>query len=110
MEKEIHPDVRSNPRVPLRVDQSRARWRHRDAGDYGNVAIVTARNNARGTYRGRPVPKALRATLVLSDSGLIRLAANHMSFIADTKGSPPVPGQTDSGKTHAAANADREGR
>ncbi len=78
---------------------------------YGDVAVVTARNNARGTYQGQPLPEALRATLVIaSNSEALRLAAVHMSFIAGTQGSPPMPGPTDSAESYAATNADREGR
>jgi len=59
---------------------------------YGGVGLVTARNYTRGTYHGQPLPEALRATLVIpTDSGTMRLAAIHMSFIAGTQGSPPLP-------------------
>jgi ketosteroid isomerase-like protein len=59
----------------------------------GEVAVVTARNDTRGTYQGHPLPEAVRATFVLvSDSGTWRLAAIHMSFIAGTPGAPPIPG------------------
>lgn len=59
----------------------------------GEAAVVTARNNTRGTYQGHPLPEAVRATLVLvSESGSRRLAAIHMSFIAGTQGAPPIPG------------------
>ena len=78
---------------------------------YGDVAVVTARNNARGTYQGQPLPEALRATLVIvSNSEAMRLAAVHMSFIAGTQGSPPMPGPTDSVDSSAATNADRKER
>jgi ketosteroid isomerase-like protein len=57
-----------------------------------DLALVTARNNTRGTYRGQSLPEATRATLVVAaDSDPLRLAAIHMSFIAGTHGSPPVP-------------------
>ncbi|HKB31479.1 MAG TPA: nuclear transport factor 2 family protein [Streptosporangiaceae bacterium] len=60
---------------------------------HGEVAIVTARNNTRGTYQGHPIPEAVRATLVIAgDTGSTRLAAIHMSFIAGTRGAPPLPG------------------
>jgi ketosteroid isomerase-like protein len=71
---------------------------------YGDVAVVTARINARGTYQGQPLPEALRATLVItSDSGRSRLAVVHMSFIAGTPGSPTlgVPAQPAESGTHA---------
>jgi ketosteroid isomerase-like protein len=30
---------------------------------HGEAAIVTARNNTRGSYQGHPIPEATRATL-----------------------------------------------
>ena len=78
---------------------------------YGDVAVVTARNNARGSYQGQPLPEALRATLVIaSNSEALQLAAVHMSFIAGAQGSPPVPGPTDSAESSAATNVDWKGR
>lgn len=60
---------------------------------HGGAAIVTARNNTRGSYQGLPIPEATRATLVLvSDAGHWQLAAAHMSFIAGTRGAPPFGG------------------
>jgi ketosteroid isomerase-like protein len=60
--------------------------------DYGDIALVTARNRARGSYRGQPIPEAQRITLVIwSNSESPRLAAGHMSFIAGTPGSPVIP-------------------
>ena len=60
---------------------------------YGQAAVITARNNTRGSYQGQPIPEAVRVTLVLvSDAGNWRLAAIHMSFIASTQGAPPIPG------------------
>jgi ketosteroid isomerase-like protein len=62
---------------------------------HGEVTLVTARNNTRGTYQGHPIPEAVRATLVITtDRGSRRLAAIHMSFIAGTPGAPPIPGAT----------------
>ena len=59
---------------------------------YGQAAVVTARNDTRGSYQGHPVPEATRATLVLvGDAGNWRLAAIHLSFIAGTPGAPPIP-------------------
>ena len=59
----------------------------------GPVAVVTARNNTLGTYRGHPIPEAARATLILTrDAGNWKLAVIHMSFIAGTRGAPPFPG------------------
>jgi ketosteroid isomerase-like protein len=78
---------------------------------YGDVAVITARNNARGAYQGRPLPEALRVTLVLaSNSEALRLAALHMSFIAGTHGSPPMPGPTDAAASSAATNENGEER
>jgi ketosteroid isomerase-like protein len=57
--------------------------------EYGNCAVTTARWNAHGTARGRPIPAATRVTLVSVDSsGERRLAGIHFSFIAGTPGSP----------------------
>lgn len=62
--------------------------------EYGDAAVVTARLNQPGTYRGHPIPGSPRATLVLvSQSGAWRLASIHLSFIAGTPGAPPVPGR-----------------
>ena len=78
---------------------------------YGEVAVVTARNSARGTYQDQPLPEALRATLVIvPKSEGLELAAVHMSFIAGTQGSPPLPGSSDSTARSAATNPDREER
>ena len=60
---------------------------------HGDTALVTARQTARGTYRGNPTPEAVRATLALvNEGGRWRMAGIHMSFIAGTPGAPPVPG------------------
>jgi ketosteroid isomerase-like protein len=60
---------------------------------HGEAAVVTARNNTVGSYQGHPIPEATRATLVLiRDAGNWQLAAAHMSFLAGTRGAPPVPG------------------
>src|SRR5215469_12888329 len=32
---------------------------------YGQTAVVTTRNNTRGSYQGHPIPEATRTTLVL---------------------------------------------
>ena len=59
---------------------------------YGQAAVVTARNNTRGSYQGHPIPQASRATLILvGDAGDWQLAAIHLSFIAGTPGAPPLP-------------------
>jgi ketosteroid isomerase-like protein len=103
---------------PLGFILSRQAWlaRHRDGAltytafgldethirEFGDVAIVTGRQTATGTYRGHPVPEAVRATLVLAtEAGTRRLATIHLSFIAGTPGAPPAPGQphTTEGRT-----------
>jgi ketosteroid isomerase-like protein len=59
----------------------------------GDAAVVTARENVRGSYQGNPVPEAVRATLVLvEEAGQWKLAVIHMSFVAGTAGAPPIPG------------------
>ena len=59
----------------------------------GGTAIVTARNNTRGSYHGHPIPEAVRASLILvSDADSWKLAAIHLSFIAGTPGASPLPG------------------
>ena len=60
---------------------------------HGDTVLVTARQNAKGAYQGRPTPEAVRATLALvSEPDGWRLAGIHMSFIAGTPGTPPIPG------------------
>jgi len=60
---------------------------------HGEAAVVTARNNTQGSYQGHPIPEATRVTLVLvGEAGGWQLAAAHMSFIAGTRGAPPLPG------------------
>jgi ketosteroid isomerase-like protein len=62
--------------------------------EYSDVAAVLARQLGKGTFQGNPVPEAVRATLVLvNQSGAWLLSIIHMSFIAGTPGSPPVPGR-----------------
>jgi ketosteroid isomerase-like protein len=64
-----------------------------DVRAHGPVAIVTARQDAIGTFQGNPVPQCLRNTFVLvADDGAWELASLHMSFIAGTPGAPPPPG------------------
>jgi hypothetical protein len=78
---------------------------------YGNVALVTARNNARGTYKGQPLPEAVRATLVIASSSEVsRLAGIHVSFIAGTLGAPPVPAPTGLAENRAHPGAETESR
>jgi ketosteroid isomerase-like protein len=65
---------------------------------YGPVAVVTARQDAIGTFQNNPTPQVLRNTFVLvadhdgdgSDSW--KIAQLHMSFVAGTPGAPPIPG------------------
>ena len=60
---------------------------------HGDTVIVTARHTAQGTYRGNPIPEALRASLILVGVGQTwQLAGVHLSFMAGTPGSPPLPG------------------
>jgi ketosteroid isomerase-like protein len=57
-------------------------------------AVVVVRQNQEGAAQGHPVPEAARATLVLdAQDDAWRLAAIHLSFIAGTRGAPPLPGQ-----------------
>ncbi len=78
---------------------------------HADVAVVTARNNARGGYRGQPLPEALRATIVIvPKSEALELAALHMSSITGTNGFPPMPRSTHSAESSAATNEHREGR
>ena len=70
----------------------------------GEAAVVTARNNTIGTYQGHPIPEASRTTLVLiRDAGNWQLAAAHMSFLAGTRGAPPVPGVGQRAESHGSA-------
>jgi ketosteroid isomerase-like protein len=61
---------------------------------YGDAAVVIARQEAPGAYRGNPVPSILRVTLVLvRHNETWQLTSAHMSFVAGTPGAPPVPGR-----------------
>ena len=61
---------------------------------YGDVAVVIARQEAPGAYRGNPVPSTLRVTLVLVwQAETWQLSTAHMSFVAGTPGAPPIPGR-----------------
>lgn len=78
---------------------------------YGEVAVVGARANARGTHQGRPLPESLRVSLVITSRWeAVRLATVHMSFIAGTQGSPPVPAPIGSAQSGAGPDAVRLGR
>jgi ketosteroid isomerase-like protein len=71
---------------------------------HGEAAVVTARNNTIGSYRGHPIPEATRATLVLvRDAGNWQLASAHMSFLAGTRGAPPIPGAGNRPEGHGSA-------
>jgi ketosteroid isomerase-like protein len=73
-----------------------------DTRVHGDVALVTARHTAKGTYQGHPIPEATRATLTLvRDTGQWRLAGIHLSFIAGTPGAPPIPGRATAANTRA---------
>jgi ketosteroid isomerase-like protein len=64
-----------------------------DVRTYGDTAIVPARTTQRGTAFGNPIPEAVRAMYLLVRQGEHwRRASAHMSFIAGTPGSPPIPG------------------
>ncbi len=60
--------------------------------DYGNAAVVTARQSANGTLGSDPLPfETVRATLTLiCRHDRWQLAAIHMSFVAGTPGAPPL--------------------
>jgi hypothetical protein len=94
---------------PLGFILPKAAWlaRHHDGGlaythfgldqiqavGHGEVTVVTGRHTSTGTYQGHPVPEAARATLVIvTEHGTRRLAVIHLSFIAGTRGAPPLPG------------------
>ncbi len=63
--------------------------------DYGDHAVVTARQTGTGTYRGHPLPEALRATVVLRrETDRWRIEHVHTSFVAGTPGAPPIPGRS----------------
>jgi ketosteroid isomerase-like protein len=60
---------------------------------HGEAAVVIARNDTDGNYQGHPIPAAARATLVLGrEAGMWQLTSAHMSFVAGTRGAPPIPG------------------
>jgi hypothetical protein len=61
----------------------------------GTAVIVTAEQRTIDAFQGHVAPAALKTTLVLSsEQDAWRLAGIHMSFIAGTPGSPPLPGPT----------------
>jgi ketosteroid isomerase-like protein len=71
---------------------------------HDQAAIVTARNNSIGSYQGHPIPEAARATLVLTrDADRWRLAGAHMSFVAGTRGAPPLPGARNQSENQGGA-------
>lgn len=65
---------------------------------HGDTVVVIGRQAAEGAYRTHPVPEAVRSTLVLTvKGGERRLSVAHMSFVAGTRGAPPVPGRPPEG-------------
>ena len=67
---------------------------------YGEVAVVMARNNARGTYQGQPLPEALRATLVIAPkSEGLRAGRRPHELHRRHPGLPTRPGPSDSAAT-----------
>lgn len=59
---------------------------------FDDITVITARNATIGTYRGQPIPEAMRVTLIATSNATgWRLAHAHMSFIAGTAGAPPIP-------------------
>ena len=94
---------------PLGFGLPKAAWIERHQGDalryttfsldevqvheVGTATVVTARQDAEGTFAGSPVPQVLRDTFVLTrDDGGWQLGHLHMSFVAGTPGAPPIPG------------------
>ena len=76
------------------MNDMREETRRRPQGGPPLLALATVRIDADGTYRGTPVPAAVRATVVLDRAaGRWQLVRVHMSFIAGTPGAPPVPGR-----------------
>ena len=62
------------------------------ARHHGDAVVVTLLQRARGNHQGQPIPEAARATLTLvHDGGGWRVAGIHLSFVAGTPGSPPLP-------------------
>ncbi len=61
--------------------------------EVGDATVVTARQDAQGTFAGNPVPQVLRNTFVLTqEDDEWRIGHLHMSFVAGTPGAPPIPG------------------
>lgn len=60
--------------------------------DYGDAAVVTTLVNQPGAHQGNPIPQTTRSTLVLvKQDGQWRITTDHISFVAGTPGSPPMP-------------------
>jgi ketosteroid isomerase-like protein len=69
---------------------------------YGELALATVRQRVEGSYRGRPLPSALRASILLTRRPeRWQLAFTQMSFVAGTAGAPPIPGGARLGDDHA---------
>ncbi len=94
---------------PLGFGLPKAAWIDRHQGDalqyttfsldevqvheVGGAKVVTARQDAEGTFAGTPVPQVLRNTFVLTGvDGEWRIGHLHMSFVAGSPGAPPIPG------------------
>jgi len=60
---------------------------------YQGAAVVVARQDTEGDWRGHPLPEALRISLVLVPGAIgWQLALAQTSFVAGTPGAPPIPG------------------
>lgn len=60
--------------------------------EYGDTAVVTALIDQPGAHQGNPIPQTTRSTLVLvKRGGRWRITTDHISFVAGTPGSPPMP-------------------
>lgn len=69
------------------------RFEDQEIREHGDHAVLVARQTGSGSYRGHPVPEALRATVVLRrEPDGWRVAHVHTSFMAGTPGAPPIPG------------------
>lgn len=69
------------------------RFEDQEIREHGDHAVLVAKQTGAGTYRGHPVPEALRATVLLRrEPDGWRVAHVHTSFLAGTPGAPPIPG------------------
>jgi ketosteroid isomerase-like protein len=61
--------------------------------EYGDAAVVMARLDQPGSFRGNPTPAAARATLMVVDKPQGKqIAGLSLTYIAGTPGAPPMPG------------------